>query len=146
MPAVRMTKVMPTASRPVIDTCRITLNRLISDRKPRLNDREQNHQDDKEQQRREARDEAEDVDSLVLGRFQPRLAHVNSPFKPLTRAAAALMRRHHRHQDFLRRLGARDLAGDAALAHRHDAIRDRQNFRQLRRNDDDRDAVTSPCR
>jgi hypothetical protein len=28
-----MTKVMPTASRPVIDTWRITLNRLICDRK-----------------------------------------------------------------------------------------------------------------
>ena len=32
MPPVRITKVMPMASSPVIDTCRITLNRLIEDR------------------------------------------------------------------------------------------------------------------
>src|SRR3984957_2579506 len=50
------------------------------------------------------------------------------------------MRRHHGHQDFLCRLGAGDLPCDASLAHRHNAIRHRQNFRQLRRNDDDRDA------
>ena len=49
---------------------------------PRFDDGEQHHQRDEEQGRREARDEAEDVDASILGRFQPRLAHAMSPFKP----------------------------------------------------------------
>src|SRR6202042_3562263 len=52
----------------------------------RLDDREQQHQRDEEQRRREARDEAEDVYPPILRRFQPRLAHEMSPLKPLTRA------------------------------------------------------------
>ena len=46
MPAVRMTKVMPTASRPTIDTCRMTLKRLSGVRKRGSDDGEARHQHD----------------------------------------------------------------------------------------------------
>ena len=54
--------------------------------------------------------------------------------------------RHHRHQPLLARLRPADLAGDAALAHRDDAVADRQHLRQLRRDGDDRDAARAPAR
>src|SRR6185312_6638222 len=47
---------------------------------------------------------------------------------------------HHRHQPLFIGAFAVDLAGDPALAHRHDPIADRQHFGQFRRNGDDRDA------
>ncbi len=48
MPAVRMTKVMPIASRPEIDTCRRTFSRLMVDRKRGSAMREAGHQHDQE--------------------------------------------------------------------------------------------------
>ena len=77
MPAVRMTKVMPTASRPVIDTCRMTLNRLIGERKRGSTMANSRHQHDEEDQRREAGEEAEDVEALspALDRCR-RVGHV----------------------------------------------------------------------
>ena len=54
MPAVRMTKVMPIASRPEIDTCRSTLSRLMVDRKRGSAMAKTDHQHDEEDQRREA--------------------------------------------------------------------------------------------
>ena len=108
---------------------------------PRLDDGEQRHQHDQEDRRRETRDEAEDVEALVLGRFRrSRFGHRFPSFKPRQRRRPRLMRRHHRHQNFLRRVVAGDLAGDAALAHRDDPVRDRENFRQFGRDDDDGDA------
>ena len=66
MPAVRMTKVMPIASRPTIDTCRMTLKRLTEDRKRGSSDGEHRHQHHEEDQRREAGEERECID--LVGR------------------------------------------------------------------------------
>src|SRR5579872_5841945 len=47
---------------------------------------------------------------------------------------------HHRHQPLFIGAFAVDLAGDPALAHRHDPIADRQHFGEFRRNGDNCDA------
>ncbi len=123
MPAVRITKVMPIASRPVIDTCRITLKRLIDDRNRGSMIANSSHQHDEEERRREARDEAEDVETAWPRLGSATLVSVMRALMQAARAsAAALVDSHHRHQDFLRRLVAGDLAGHAALAHRDDAV------------------------
>ena len=80
---------MPIASRPVIETCRITLKRLISDRNLGSIDRKQRHQHDEEQRRRESGDEAEHVDAAGPARFgNSRVGH-GRLVKPSARASAA---------------------------------------------------------
>ena len=47
MPAVRMTKVMPIASRPEIETCRMHVEQVDGERKRGSSDREDRHQHDR---------------------------------------------------------------------------------------------------
>src|SRR3984957_6282502 len=141
MPAVRITKVIPTASKPVIDTCRITLKRLIEerDRDTMMGNSPINGKKNSVGAKRALNPKTSTPLSSAASSLASLMQCPRSSRRG--RGGAILVRCHHRHQDFLRRLGARDFAGDAALAHRHDAIRHRENFRKLRRNDDDRDAL-----
>src|ERR1700733_13193526 len=139
MPAVRITKVMPTASKPVVDTCRITLKRFISDRKRGC--MIANSSISTMRNRVGAKRAMKPKMSTPLSSAASSLASlIKIPRSCRRRSEAALMRGHHRHQDLLRRVVAGDLAGHASLAHRHDSVRDGENLRQFGRDDDDRDA------
>ena len=139
MPAVRITKVMPTASKPVIDTCRITLKRLIDERNRGSMHREQRHQRDKEQRRRKPGDKAEYVDALCLdGLACSRFSH-GRLIEPAGRGCARPRGRSSSPSKSPGSLRCGNLAGHPSLAHRDDAVRDGKDLRQFRRDDDNGD-------
>ncbi len=73
MPAVRMTKVIPIATSPEIDTCRSTLSRFSGVRNRGDSSGEDDDEQQEEQRRGVAREERHRIPS---GRFRPgRVAH-----------------------------------------------------------------------
>ena len=126
------------------------LKRLSGVRNRGSHDGEGGHQHDQENERREASQKPDNVDLVRAGAAEGSLRSmfpsVSLPFskmhswqnsfvaryqglfcsRPLSRAQS-----HHRHQDLLIGILALDLAGDAAFAHRDDAIADRKHLRQF---------------
>src|SRR5690242_10004721 len=117
MPAVRMTKVMPIARRPVIDTCRATLSRFTVDRKRGSSTAKTII--------RTMRKISGAKRAAKPNGSKPALAFSVVTCASLTRSPSASRRlpdveRHHGHQLFLVGRIAHDLAGDDALAHGDD--------------------------
>ena len=71
MPAVRITKVMPMASNPEIETCRKNVEEVDRREKARLQRGEDRHEDREEDQGREAGQKAEDIEASVSRRIDP---------------------------------------------------------------------------
>src|SRR5262245_46990313 len=133
MPEVRITKVMPMASSPTIDTCRPTLKRLNGCRK---------------------RGSAMAKAAINTLRKMSGAKRARNPTRSALRGAAGSrcvawviqlssrrlpLERHQGHQALLARLVASDVAGHASLAHGDDPVADGKDFRQLRGDGDDGD-------
>ena len=142
MPAVRITKVMPIASRPEIDTCRITLRRLMVERKRGSTMANSSHQHDQEDQRREPRDEAEEVDALVRRGVGGVLARSSAPHQVRSSAPRRRAARHHAPSGLSSSASARAISPVSGPRTWSRCGRsDGQHFRQFGRDHDDRDAV-----
>ena len=113
---------MPTASRPVIETCRITLKRLIEDR-----NRGSMAANSTISAMRNSvganlatKPKTSTPSSWLGSGFSRRSSRASSSRE--RGLARAVVEGHHRHQDFLGRVVAGDLAGHPALAHGDDAV------------------------
>ena len=130
MPAVRMTKVMPSAISPVIEICRMTLNRLSGSRKRGFEHARRSTISTSRKISGAKRVEQAEATSTPLRSALARRRSCSSPRS----CRRACVERHQLHQLLLawpRRAGISPVI--AALAHGDDAVADRQHLGQLRR-------------
>ena len=129
MPAVRMTKVMPIAISPVIEIWRMTLNRLSGCRKRGSSSAKTSISTRRKITGAKRPRSCSAIEALRRGAGRERPVHAARPSVIICISRSSLASPRS------------DLAGDPALAHRDDAVGDRQDLRQLRADRDDRDAA-----
>ena len=109
---------------PVIEICRITLNRFVASRNRGSSDGEDDHHDAAGRSAGRSGSASFQVDwrrrRLVAQVDLIHLRHLTLPYCPLSP-----LERHQAHEPLLGGLGGRDLAGHPALAHGDDAVADR---------------------
>ena len=132
MPAVRMVSVMPTASTAVNEFCRSTFVRLRCVKNVSL------FVIARKTNRPRERDED------PVGREEARGAAERSrraPWRGRRSGSGGGSARRELDDALLGRLGARELARGPSLAHHDDAVRHAEQLRQLRRDEEDREAL-----
>src|SRR5215216_2672357 len=136
MPAVRITNVMPMATRPVMEIWRMTLKRLIEERK-----RGSRIANVTMRAMRKITGANWPMPRMRGRAASPRVFSTCVIDRRLASCRLSISYGHQMHENFLARACLAHFTGDAAGAHGQNTVADRQHLRQLGRNSNDGNAA-----